>query len=116
MTAAPQFRVKCRRCSHWRNPREFVHSAELGYCWYCYEHHAKVLEILAGSAMPDGCQGCNRTHEQLEALAGTPDVRYGFHVKDGIYQMLGVACGCDRAYIAKRDDLYGRTPFAKQQQ
>jgi hypothetical protein len=67
------------------------------------------LKAFAGEP-PKGGQECGRTYEQLEWLAGA-DVRFGFHLKDGIYQVLGMACGCSDAYERKRLDLYGNTPY-----
>jgi hypothetical protein len=46
-------------------------------------------------------------------LGGTPDVRYGVHRKDGLYQLLGVACGCSGRYERKRLDMYGDTPYGQ---
>lgn len=107
--AGSVLRARCRRCGHWRHPKEFVHNAEVGYCWHCYEWHWHAQRVIAGES-PRGCQECDRTHEALEQLTGSPDVKYAMHVKDGIYQLLGVACGCDEAYTRKRADLYRGTP------
>ncbi len=113
-------RVRCRRCGKFRDPREFVHGHTLGYCWFCYEWHAIALDAFAGNP-PKGCQDCGRTYAELEALGtlsmdGRGDVRFAFHVKDGIYQVLGVACGCSGAYERKRLDLYGDTPYGREHQ
>jgi len=83
-----------------------------GYCWHCYEWHGEALRAFAGTP-PKGCQGCNRTFDELESLGGSADVRFGFHPKDGIYQVLGKACGCSDAYERKRLDLYGSTPYGQ---
>jgi hypothetical protein len=93
-------------CGHFRHPREFVHNAIAGYCWHCWEWHQHALAIFEG-AMPRACQGCGKSYEELERLSSHGDVRVGFHRCDGIYQVMGVACGCDAAYIRKRQDVYG---------
>jgi hypothetical protein len=108
--AAPVMKARCRVCGKFRSPREFVHGSIVGYCWHCYEWHQHALACFAGDP-PRGCQECGATYEQLERSGGSPDVRFGFHSKDGVYQILGFACGCSDAYERKRLDLYGRTPY-----
>lgn len=106
------FKVVCRCCGKQRNPAEFVHGHVVGMCWRCYEWHAHALEIFADPrSLPKGCQECRRTYKELEHYSTTGDVKFGFHRKDGIYQVLGIACGCSRAYERKRLDMYGKTPY-----
>jgi hypothetical protein len=107
---APVIKERCRMCGNWRHPREFVHNSVTGYCWHCYEWHQHAIAVLAGG-VPRGCQGCDRKHEELERLGGSADVKYGMHRRDGIYQLLGIACGCSDEYERKRLDMYGSTPY-----
>jgi hypothetical protein len=106
------FQAKCRFCGKWRHPREFIHDHIVGYCWYCLEWHLQALRVFGGSR-PEGCQECNATYEALEAISPRGDVRFGFHLKDGVWQILGVACGCSDAYERKRLDMYGSTPYGE---
>lgn len=112
MSVPQVLRVTCRGCSKPRDPREFVHSPITGVCWSCYDWHAKALELLTSGRMPDGCQECGRTYQRLDELSrgnGEADSRLVLERKDGIYQVLCMPC--DRAYLEKRRDLYGKTPF-----
>lgn len=106
------FKALCRMCGKWRSMHEFVHSHVTGYCWHCYEWHQHAMAVLAGG-VPRGCQECGRSHEELERLGGSADVRYGMHRRDGIYQLLGFACGCSDEYERKRLDMYGGTPYGE---
>jgi hypothetical protein len=108
-TPAVAILARCRCCGKFRNPAEFVHTVEAGYCWFCYEWHAHALAVFAG-AQPRGCQECGRSYDELERYSRNGDVKFGLHRKDGIYQILGLACGCSDAYERKRLDMYGRTP------
>jgi hypothetical protein len=106
---------KCRACSTFRDPREFVGGVIVGVCWQCYERHQEALELLAGDP-PKGCQVCLRTVADLEALSqreGQADTRLVLERKDGIYQVLCLAC--DEKYQAARRDLYAKTPHGWQQ-
>jgi hypothetical protein len=106
-------RARCRFCGQWRDPREFVHGALVGYCWRCLEWHAHALELLRSGAPARGCQECDRDYAALEAMTAGADVRFGLHRKDGVWQVLGVACGCSDAYERKRLDMYGSTPYGE---
>jgi hypothetical protein len=100
---------RCRFCSKFRHPHEFIHDSTVGMCWHCHEWHLQALNVLLHGAIPRGCQECGRSYEQLEALSPTADVRMCLHPKDGIWQIL---CGeCSDSYERKRLDLYGDTPF-----
>ena len=98
---------KCRRCSQFRHPAEFV-AGPNGYCLHCLEWHRKALDLLAGNP-PPGCQECERTFAQLEDSAG--NARMYLHVKDGLYSLL--CKSCSDAYERKRADLYGGTPYGR---
>jgi hypothetical protein len=112
MSAVPQvILAQCRRCSKFRDPREFAGGPVVGICWTCYSDHGKALRMLSG-AIPAGCQECYKTIPELDELsrrAGRADTRLVMHVKDGIYQLL--CLWCDEKYTPKRRDLYAKTPF-----
>lgn len=77
-------------------------------CHNCYEAHGKAIRAFAGTVAPE-CFGCLRTLEQLEGDA-RGDVKFHLHVKDGwFYQLL--CGGCSAAYVRKRADLFGDTPY-----
>lgn len=99
-------KLRCRLCSKFRSPSEFVHSPITGYCWHCYEWHQRALKMLAGED-PPGCQECEVSFEVLRAAA-CGDLRMYLHPKDGIYQVLCLKCSDE--YERKRLDLYGDTP------
>jgi len=104
-------RLRCRFCSKWRDPREFVGPPAVAPCWDCYYWHRAALAVLAGCA-PPGCQGpCRRTWEDLRRETAGENVRMWVHPKDGIYQLL---CGeCSDAYERKRLDLYRATRYGR---
>lgn len=106
MSLVPVIRLKCRFCSKFRSPNEFIHDATVGYCWVCYEWHQHALKMLAG-VDPPGCQQCGTFFEVLRSRAAG-DLRMYLHPKDGIYQILCKACS--DGYERKRLDLYGDTP------
>lgn len=113
LTAAPGVvttHERCRRCSRFRSPREFV-AGPYGYCLHCYENHRKALAALASGCF-EACQECGKTWREVAAGQSGDDIRMEMHLKDGLYQLL--CKGCSAAYAAKRLDLYGRTPWAKQ--
>lgn len=112
---APGFSIlaKCRFCGKWRHPTEFVHNTTVGYCWHCLEWNKHALELFATGGIPRGCQECGISFDALEAISPNGDVRFGFHRKDGIWQVLGIACGCSADYERKRLDMYGSTPYGE---
>lgn len=108
------FTHACRNCGKQRHPKEFVGNPVIGYCWHCYEWHQHAIEVFTG-APPRGCQECGRTYDELERLVepGDGGVRLAFFRKDGIYQVLGVRCGCADAYERKRLDMFASTPYGE---
>lgn len=112
MSAVPTVLLaKCRACSHYRDPREFVGGPVIGICWQCYERHTEALAMLAGNP-PRGCQECGLSVAELDAIsrrAGAADTRLVLERKDGIYQMLCIPCSV--VYEAKRPDLFRNTPY-----
>ncbi len=101
--------VTCHYCSQARNPREVMRlSSGVVMCWHCAEWHDAALRMIAGEP-PKGCQTCDLTFEELEAIYGD-NVRMIAVPKDGIYQ---VQCGaCADGYIPLRRDLIKGTKFA----
>jgi hypothetical protein len=114
MTAAVVIGTQCQYCSKFRPPGDVLTwPGGVRICLHCYEWHKKALDLMATGGVPDGCQACCRTFEQLDALyadaAGNTPMY--FHSKDGIYQIL--CPQCSEAYEQKRRDLYGATVYGK---
>lgn len=105
------FKQRCRFCSRFRHPREFVHNAVVGLCWHCFEHWLAAIEALAGRGVPKGCPMCGRSYDELERASGSADVRMRLHPVDGIAMF--VCMPCSDAYERKRLDLYGSTPYGE---
>lgn len=80
-------------------------------CWQCYEKHLVALKAFAGGPHP-GCQECGVTFRELSERTPGTDIRMAVHMKDGLYQILCLACS--PAYVRKRVDLYGSTQFGHQ--
>jgi hypothetical protein len=99
----------CRVCGKFRDPREFVHDATIGYCWTCFEWHLHAMRMLCQGVIPPGCQECGVSSEALAAAAGGADVRMYLHPKDGIYQVL--CKRCSDSYERKQNRLYKDTPY-----
>lgn len=102
-------KVPCRVCGKFRDPREFIHDATVGYCWHCYEWHLVALKMLCQGIPPSGCQECGVSYESLAAAAGGGDVKFYLHPKDGVYQVLCRHCS-DR-YERANNRLYADTPY-----
>lgn len=59
--------------------------------------------------MPRGCQECGLSIEELNAIGNAPTTRMYVVPKDGVYQLLCLAC--KERYCSKRADLYRNTQF-----
>ncbi len=105
-------RVRCRLCSKFRDPREFIGGSHVvGFCWDCYAWHMKAIEVLATGKLPRGCQICERTYEELERLSPNGDVPMTIQKRDGIYVLHCRDCGPE--YERKRLDMYRGTPHGE---
>jgi hypothetical protein len=107
VTAAPVFLARCRYCSQPRHPREFIGDFRVGFCLQCYERHQKAIAALSGEE-PKECPACRTS---LESLIARGDTRMRIYLRDGIYQLLCVACG--DAYEQKRADQFRNTPYGR---
>jgi hypothetical protein len=110
VAAAIRIGVRCRGCSQFRHRAEFVGGPVVGFCFQCFERHQKAMDMLAAN-VPPGCQECGRTLDELQAANPQGDVPMRLHDKDGIKQVLCVACSDE--YERKRLDLYGGTPYGR---
>lgn len=110
MSAVHAGHVRCRRCSKFRHPAEFI-GGPYGYCATCYETHRKAMTMLTAQ-VPPACQECGVSEAELSARSPNVDIKMQVHIKDGIYQVLCEGCGTK--YARGRSDLYQGTPFAKQ--
>jgi hypothetical protein len=110
MSSSPQIQigVRCRRCSKFRHPREFV-GGPYGYCLRCLEKHMAAMKMLEGG-VPYACQECGITPMEVCERSGCDDIRMEMHYRDGLYQFLCKPCGDE--YARKRLDIYEKTPFA----
>jgi len=96
--------VQCFYCSKWFPESQLRTIGEsVKMCEACQHKHMKnMLEFEP----PPYCQSCLTT---TQALAARGDDRLAVHYKDGIYQVLCMAC--DAVYVQQRKDLYARTEF-----
>jgi len=104
-----------RRCSFCSRERAGfrIHQLAAGQtiCDYCLEWHCNALEVLGGG-VPRGCQECGASWELLRDSTLGVEVKVYVVPKDGIYQVLCLACV--RKYTAKRADLYRGTRFGSE--
>ena len=107
MSAVPIILVTCHYCSNARHPREIVNIGDAALmCWHCWETHTQKIDAFNP---PNECQECRRTFDEIAAATPGSKVSMFPHWKDGEYQIL--CRDCDEAYVQKRRDLYGDTPF-----
>lgn len=110
--AIHRLRRRCRRCSKWRAPEEFVAGGStVGYCLHCYERHRDALNVLLHGGVPAGCAECGLTFAHLAELCAPADPRMYLHFIEGLYAFL--CKPCSDAYERKRLDLYGDTPYGR---
>lgn len=109
MSAAVPFVIllQCHYCPRQVHPREVVNIGDDALmCWTCWEKHKIAVESFHP---PHECAECQRTFAQIAADTIGNQVRMYPHWKDGLYQILCVAC--DEIYVQKRKDLYRKTEF-----
>ena len=92
-------------CSKFVHPREVVHVGEsVVRCWDCVQKLTKILDTR--ESPPMNCALCKTAYEQCTL---GPSGGMFMHLIDGA---LGFLCApCDKEYVLKRADLYGRTRF-----
>jgi hypothetical protein len=101
----------CHWCSRQVPPyRTHTLESKQTICDDCLGWHFHAQDMLGG-APPRGCQVCQRSWEILRDSTKNVEVRMYVIPKDGILQLLCRDC-CQR-YVAKRQDLYKGTEFAK---
>lgn len=105
--AVHALKVRCRFCSQFRHPNEFIVNSTVGYCLRCYEWHQKALASLESGDPPAECARCERPTHLLPRDANG-DLRMQLHPMDGLYAFLCLTCSDE--YERKRLDLYGDTP------
>ncbi len=114
MMSGAVVKVKCPECSRFVHPNETVPVGQFHFrCLQCRDRHTVQLEAIGEP--PERCPECGKRFEDLRIyypnLGPTRSVPMYQVLKDGIYQLL---CGpCERAYVLKRQDLYGNTPFGR---
>lgn len=104
------FARKCRRCGQFRHARDFVGGRTVGYCFYCYEHHRRALDVLSGG-IPHGCVECGITVQELSERTPGDDIRMTVTMKDGFYAVLCQPCA-DR-WEASNPQLIAGTPYGE---
>jgi hypothetical protein len=106
--------VRCRMCSKFRHPREFIAGHIVGYCRDCFEWSNAKLRLLAEAleqGAPKSCPECNKSFDELSLSSPNGEVQMAMHRKDGIYQLVCLPCGA--AYEGQRRDMFAGTPYAK---
>ena len=99
---------RCFDCSRVFSPLEMIHIGEsVLKCQDCY--HKQRAAVESWGDPPTHCQGCNTSFADLAAAVPGKPVSMFCHWKDGIFQLLCVAC--DQDYVQKRKDLYAETRF-----
>lgn len=104
-SAVPIIRLQCMDCSKFVHPREVQHIGEsVVRCWACVQKLTKILETW--SAPPMECALCHTPYARCQKTLGGGML---MHLIDGA---IGFLCApCDRDYVLKRIDLYGKTRF-----
>jgi hypothetical protein len=109
--ALPIITVQCMSCSRFVYPGDIMHIGEsVTQCWDCYQRIATIVESFAEP--PGECALCNTKFEDLAARDPGKPVSMFPHEIEGT---IGFLCRpCERAYVLKRRDLYGKTRFGQQ--
>lgn len=92
-------------CSKFVHPGEIVRIGESALrCWDCYNKLNQILETW--DSPPMECALCNTPYERCTLTAKGGML---MHLIDG---KIGFLCApCDKEYVLKRADLYGKTRF-----
>ena len=105
------FAVHCNYCGKQRAPSAVLDMpGGVRVCLHCLEWHNRALNFLATAEPPSGCQGCGKSHQQLDAELGERYIGMYVHGPvDGIYQVLCPVCS--DAIRPKQRDRYRGTEF-----
>jgi hypothetical protein len=100
--------VRCPYCTKHRSPRDILHQpGGVTICVDCEQRHLEALAALGTGEFHASCSECGKTAEQL----GPVDLRMAVHFENGKYRLMCMAC--DRVYVPKRKELYGKTEYGR---
>lgn len=103
--ATPIIKLQCFDCSKFFHPRELLKIGDaILRCYDCVQKFNRILDTWANPPME--CAVCHIPYERCEL---SPEGGMFLHLIDGV---MGFLCRpCDKNYVLKRKDLYGKTPF-----
>lgn len=80
-------------------------------CVPCEHRHLQALDALSKGVFTGECSECGLSAEELVAQrrCGTQG-EMAVHFENGRYRAMCLVC--DKAYVPKRLDLYGKTEFS----
>ena len=104
--------VKCPYCTKFRSPRDMI--AMMGgaqICVQCELRHIEALDAMAKGVFTGECSECGLSAEELRAqgCCGSKG-EMAVHFENGRYRAMCLVC--DKTYVPKRLDLYGKTEFS----
>jgi hypothetical protein len=104
----------CPYCSKQRSPQDIIRLSAFTICQDCWQRHLKAMEGLSTGKYTGECSECGKSVDELKLRQGSGDtgVRMAIHFENGIYRPMCMLC--DRTYVPKRADLYGKTEFWRQ--
>jgi len=99
---------QCPYCTKWRSPLEIIHQpGGVKICMPCEQRHIEALDALSTGEFKGQCSECGKTAEQLRSATG----QMAIHFEGGRYRAM--CAQCDRTYVPKRRELYGKTEFGR---
>jgi hypothetical protein len=109
-SAIPIIGVRCHYCSKFYPQAEV---AEFGpgmvMCFKCQEAHQRALEMASKNEPPQECAMCHTSFDDIAKRTPGDHVPMYMILADGAYVV--VCDRCEAAYVQKRKDLLGDTPF-----
>lgn len=111
MSAAIVIGEQCPYCTRWRSPLEFIHQpGGVQICLPCERRHLEALNALETGVFLGECSECGLPVEELMAQKRCgPGGSMAVHFENGRYRVMCIPC--DRVYVPKRRELYGKTEF-----
>ena len=99
---------ECPYCMKWRSPLEIIHQpGGVKICMQCEQRHIEALQALSTGEFKGECSECGKSAAELRSANGQMAV----HFEGGRYRAMCVQC--DRTYVPKRREMYGKTEFGR---
>lgn len=103
--------VECHYCTKFRSPLDIVDMpGGVKLCTSCEQRHLEALDAMQTGNFLGCCSECGLNAEELKAQQRCgPLGQMAVHFENGKYKPMCLVC--DKTYVPKRRDLYGKTEF-----